>query len=106
MFFQSGLAGGSILIDQRHFDAVLFLEFQFAQAIRGDVTGIHAEIGPAAEVLARKSKGLAEGFLRAKLSRLGGSQKDRHKHRHNEHRRNQQHKDRFTHVRFSFGRTF
>ena len=61
VFFESRFAGGRILIDQRHFHAVFFLELQFAQAISGDIAGIHAQIASAAEVLTGNPKDSLKG---------------------------------------------
>ena len=80
VLFDSGLAGGSVLIDQGDFDAVFFFQLQIGQAIRSDVTRVNTQIGSAAEVFAGVSEGLAEGLLRAKLPAAG----DRCKHRQNQ----------------------
>ena len=91
MLFEPGFTCGGVLIDQGDFHAMFFLELQLAQAIRSDVAGIDAQICATAKVFTGKSKRLAEGFLRAKLSsELVSCQKHRH---------NQYYEDRFAHVR-------
>ena len=65
MLFESGLAGGSILIDQRDFDAVFFLQLQVGQSVRSNIAGVNAQIRSATEVLAGVAEGFAERLLRA-----------------------------------------
>ena len=68
VLFDSGLAGGSILIDQSDLYSMFFFQLQIGQAVRSDVASVDTEIGSAAEVLAGISEGFAERLLRAKLS--------------------------------------
>jgi hypothetical protein len=89
VFFHSRFAGGGVLINQRYFDAVFFLELQITEAISGDIAGVHAEVRSAAEVFARISERLTEGFLRTELGSVGACK---------EHRDYQHSKDRFAHI--------
>jgi hypothetical protein len=57
VLFDSGLAGGSVLIDQRDFDAMLFFQLQIGQAVRCNVAGVNAQIRSATEILAGVSEG-------------------------------------------------
>src|SRR6266849_106044 len=44
MFVQTGLSGGSVLVDHRDLRSVLFLELQFSEPLRRDVCDVHSEI--------------------------------------------------------------
>src|SRR5271157_1267650 len=51
MLVQPGLSGGSVLVDHRDLRAVLFLELQFSQPLRRNVSDIHSEIRRSAALL-------------------------------------------------------
>ena len=85
MLLDAGLAGRSILVNHRYLDTLFFFQLQGAQAFRGDVRDVDAQVGIGAAVFAGEYPRPVRRVRRHVLRRVrkGKQQRQQHDASHN-----------------------